>query len=147
MLRRIRAHLTYANVMASVAVFIALGGTGYAALKIGSGQIRNNSVRSKDVRNDNLRGKDIRDASLTGSDILESSLGAVPSAQQATNAETVGGLSAADLKVRCPAGTALSAAGCIELQPRAAAVYGNAVAACALRSAASADPRGTAGCV
>ena len=126
-----------------------MGGTGYAALKIGSGQIRNNSVRSKDVRNDNLRGKDIRDASLTGSDILESSLGAVPSAQQAANAATVGGLSAADLKVRCPAGTALSAAGCIELQPRAAAVYGKAIRPCATRSASGLpDARGgLLGCV
>ena len=129
-MRKLRAHLTYANVMATAAVFIALGGTGYAALRVGSGQIKDNSVRSKDVRNENLRGKDVRDSSLTGSDILESTLGAVPSAQQATNATTVGGLTATDLKVRCPAGTALSAAGCIELQPRAAAVYGNAVSAC-----------------
>jgi hypothetical protein len=33
---RIRAGLTYANVMATVAVFIALGGTGYAALPPGN---------------------------------------------------------------------------------------------------------------
>jgi hypothetical protein len=117
--------------MATLAVFIALGGTGYAVSQIGSGQIKNNSVRSKDVRNNTLRGKDIRDSSITGKDILESSLGAVPSAQQASDATRVGGLTATDLKVRCPAGTALSAAGCIELQPRGAAVYGNAISACA----------------
>jgi hypothetical protein len=34
MARRIRAKLTYANVTASLALFIALGGTGYAALTL-----------------------------------------------------------------------------------------------------------------
>ena len=31
---RMREHLTYANVMATIAVFIALGGTSYAAITI-----------------------------------------------------------------------------------------------------------------
>jgi hypothetical protein len=132
LLRKVRAHLTYANVMATLAVFIALGGTGYAALRIGSKQIRDNTVRSKDVRNDNLRGRDVRNSSLSGSDIAESSLDTVPRAQQAANATTLEGLGSADLTVKCPTGTALSAAGCIELEPRGAAVYGNAVRACSL---------------
>jgi hypothetical protein len=34
-MNRIRRHLTYANVMATVAVFILLGGGAYAATKIG----------------------------------------------------------------------------------------------------------------
>ena len=33
MLRRVRAHFSYANVMATIAVMIALGGTGYAATR------------------------------------------------------------------------------------------------------------------
>ena len=33
---RVRRHVTYANAMATVAVFIALGGSSYAAVKIGS---------------------------------------------------------------------------------------------------------------
>ena len=34
MLSAVRARLTYANVMATAAVFIALGGSSYAALKV-----------------------------------------------------------------------------------------------------------------
>jgi hypothetical protein len=33
MLARVRGRLTYANVIASLALFVALGGTGYAALR------------------------------------------------------------------------------------------------------------------
>jgi hypothetical protein len=31
---RVSRHLTYANVMATIAVFVALGGSSYAALRI-----------------------------------------------------------------------------------------------------------------
>ena len=40
-----------------LALFVALGGTGYAAATIGSSQIKNNSIRGKDVRNSTLTGK------------------------------------------------------------------------------------------
>jgi hypothetical protein len=35
MIQRLRARLTYANVMATIAVFIALGGSSYAAIEPG----------------------------------------------------------------------------------------------------------------
>ena len=54
MLDQLRQRLTYANVMSTVAVFIALGGSSYAALQIDSGDIANNSVRGVDVRNRTL---------------------------------------------------------------------------------------------
>src|SRR5215212_5220241 len=47
-------------VVAGLALFVALGGSSYAALKVGSGQIKNNSVRSRDLRNNDVRGRDIR---------------------------------------------------------------------------------------
>ena len=83
-----------------VALFISLGGVGYAAATIGSAQIKNNSVRSKDIRNNDIRGKDIRagtlgssdvkDNALTGADVLSSSLGKVPRAAVADRADTAG---------------------------------------------------------
>ena len=103
-------------VIACLALFVALGGVGYAAATIGSAAIVDNSIRSKDVRNNNLRGKDVRTNTLKGADINESSLGKVPSAanadssahaanadnatnatnattaQNAGNADTVGGI-------------------------------------------------------
>ena len=52
---RFRARLTYANVIATLALFIALGGSSYAALKlpkgsVGSEQLQKNSVTSVKVR-------------------------------------------------------------------------------------------------
>ena len=139
MIRRIRSHLTYANVMATIAVFIALGGASYAAVKIGSKEIRNNSIRSKDVRNNNLRSKDIRDRNLRGKDLRADTLGAreiressltVPRATTAGNADTVGGRSAEDLRVKCPAGTVLAAGACFETEPRAAELHDLAAGTC-----------------
>jgi hypothetical protein len=54
----LRQRLTYANVMATVAVFLALGGGAYA-LKLGR-----NSVRSKQIAPDAAKGVDVDEASL-----------------------------------------------------------------------------------
>ena len=59
MLTKIRAHASFSNVVAVMALFVALGGTSYAATRIGSKQIKNNSVRSVDIKNRTIRGKDI----------------------------------------------------------------------------------------
>ena len=107
MLAQLRSSLTYANVMATVAVFVALGGTSYAIAtgSIDSREIKNNTVRSKDIRdntattrdlrNNSARGIDVRNNSLTGADVLESSLGTVPSAGSADRANTANSANAA----------------------------------------------------
>src|ERR671935_295521 len=92
-----------AMLVALLALFVALGGSSYAALRVGSKQIVNNSVRSKDIRNNDIRskdirnstilGKDVRNNTLTGADVRESSLGRVPVAASALNASKLGGLS------------------------------------------------------
>jgi hypothetical protein len=61
--------LTYANVMATVAVFLALAGTGYAASRIprhsvGHLQLRANAVTSSNVRNFTLRARDFKPGEL-----------------------------------------------------------------------------------
>ena len=65
MLARLRPSLTYANVMATIAVFVALGGTSYAVAtgSIGSREIRDDSVRSKDIRDRTIRVGDVRNPS------------------------------------------------------------------------------------
>ena len=78
MLRGVRSHLTYANVMATVALFLALGGVGYAAVKlpknsVGSGQIKNSSITGADVKNSSLTGSDVKDRSLSAKDVGRSS--------------------------------------------------------------------------
>jgi hypothetical protein len=61
-------------VVALIALVVALGGTSYAALRVGSKQIRNNSVRTADLRNNDVRGKDVRTGSLTGGDLKNGSV-------------------------------------------------------------------------
>jgi hypothetical protein len=45
--------------MSALALFVSLGGVGYAAVTIGSPQIMNNSVASKDIKNRTIVSKDI----------------------------------------------------------------------------------------
>lgn len=59
-LGRILPRLTYANVVATLALFIALGGTTYAAVTITGANVRNNSLTGADIRNGSLRAVDFR---------------------------------------------------------------------------------------
>jgi hypothetical protein len=124
---RIRQHLSYANVMATVAVFLALGSSGYAAFRVDSDDVVDNSIRSKDIRNRALTARDVRRNSLGGLSIRESRLGRVPRARRA---DLVGGLSVSALRLHCPDGTKFVSGLCIERQARAPAAYAIASAQC-----------------
>ena len=64
---RIRASLTYANVAATLALFLALtGGVVYAAEKIGSNDIAANAIESRHVRANALGSRDINEGTLRG---------------------------------------------------------------------------------
>jgi hypothetical protein len=69
MLSRIGSRLTFANTMSLIAVFIALGGTGYAAVNlprnsVGNRQIRNNAVTGGKVKNGSLQAGDFKAGDL-----------------------------------------------------------------------------------
>jgi hypothetical protein len=70
----VRRALSYSNVMATLAVFVALGGSSYAAIKITGKDVRDNSLSSADVRNNSLRSADVRTNSLTSADVKNGSL-------------------------------------------------------------------------
>src|SRR5215208_4963080 len=75
---RIRSQLSYANVMATVAVFIALGGTSYAVTQlprnsVGAKQIRSNAVGTSELAKSAVRSRSITDRSIGVRDL---SLGA-----------------------------------------------------------------------
>ena len=67
-MRRIRERITYANVVATLALFVALGGTSYAVKQLGSGDIRDNSIRSRDVHDGSLRTQDVHNGGLLAKD-------------------------------------------------------------------------------
>jgi hypothetical protein len=69
MTRWTRSRLSFANVMSIIAVFIALGGTSYAAIKIpknsvSSSQIKTGAVASSDVKDGALKKVDFKASDL-----------------------------------------------------------------------------------
>ncbi|MEA2448179.1 MAG: hypothetical protein QOG63_111 [Thermoleophilaceae bacterium] len=63
MLTKVRSGLTYANVTATLALFIALGGGAYAAFKLPS-----NSVGAKQIKAGAVRSAKVKDGSLLAGD-------------------------------------------------------------------------------
>jgi hypothetical protein len=113
----LRRRLTYANVMATLAVFIALGGSSYAALTVTGRNVKNGSLSFRDLRRD----------TLGGSRINESRLGTV---RRARNAARLDGVTADRLLVRCPEGTFPVSNVCVETAARGPAPYGTAAVIC-----------------
>jgi hypothetical protein len=84
-------------IVALLALFVALGGSSYAAVKIGARDIQrgavgtraiaNNSIRSADIHDATVSGADVKDDSLTNADIDNSNLSA-KSAETAAHATT-----------------------------------------------------------
>lgn len=79
MIARIAAHLSR-NVYGLIAIFIALGGTAYAAATIGARDIKPDAVRAKHIKEGNVRSADVRDDNLAGVDIDEATLTGVNAA-------------------------------------------------------------------
>jgi hypothetical protein len=66
---RLSRHVSYANVMATVAVFIALGGTGYAMSQISGSQIKNRSIAHQKLNLHTLTASEIKSRSILGQDL------------------------------------------------------------------------------
>jgi hypothetical protein len=72
---QIRKGLTFANVISMIALFVALGGGAYAAVKLKANQVKSKNIAPNAVQ---------------GIDANEASFGPVPRASQADNAATAG---------------------------------------------------------
>jgi hypothetical protein len=114
---RLRRHFTYANVMATLAVFIALGGSSYAAL----------NLTGRDIKDGSLTHRELKRNTLGGTKIRESRLGKV---RRARNADRLNGLSAGRFLLRCPHDTVPVSDACVETTARTAAPYTVAAVAC-----------------
>ena len=117
MIEAFHRKLTYPNTMATLAVFIALGGSSYAAL----------TITGRNVKDGSLTRRDLKRNTLGGGRIKESSLGKV---RRARNADRLNGLTAARLLVRCPRGTAPVSDVCVETSVRGPASYPVAAGVC-----------------
>lgn len=75
-----RPHFSYANVTASIALFISLGGVSYAAVtlprnSVGPTQLKPSSVTGAKIKNNTITGADVRDGSLTAKDFAGAATG------------------------------------------------------------------------
>jgi hypothetical protein len=62
--RSLRRHLSFANVVSILALFIALGGTSYSAVKLTGKDVRDGSLTGKDVKNSSLGQKELSNAAV-----------------------------------------------------------------------------------
>lgn len=76
MLAAIFSRLTYANVIATLALFVALGGTAAAGAHvwITGANVRNGSITGRDVANRSLTAKKLRLQTVTGAQVRDGSL-------------------------------------------------------------------------
>jgi hypothetical protein len=100
MLSSFRRRLSYANVMASVAVFLALGGTAYAALKlpansVGEKQLENGAVTTNKLHADAVGTENIKNGAVTGPKMNFAGV-TVPNAHSADTADTANNARFAD---------------------------------------------------
>jgi len=73
--KQLRQRLTYANVMSSLAVFLVLGGgAAYAAQKIGSHQIKGNSITAAKIRKNAITAAKIKSSSITTKKIAKAAV-------------------------------------------------------------------------
>jgi hypothetical protein len=75
-----------ALVVSIIALLVALGGSAYAASKIGTKQIKNNAVTTAKIKARAITTAKLRNGAVTGAKVKESTLGVVPSATNAQNA-------------------------------------------------------------
>ena len=87
-----RPKLSYANVVATLALFIAIGGAGAFAAT----QLAKNSVGTKQLKKNAVTTAKIKDGAVTGSKVDLASLGTVPNATHANRADSAGTADNAD---------------------------------------------------
>ncbi len=88
---KLRRHLSFANVASCLALFIALGGASYAAVKlpknsVGARQLKPKSVKAGKIAKKAIVTNRLRNDAVTGAKVRESTLGTVPSASIAADA-------------------------------------------------------------
>jgi hypothetical protein len=77
--KRVTRHLSYANVMATIGVFIALGGASYAAVAIpansvGTNQLKKSSVAGAKIKRNAISSPKVKDGSLQRGDFANGTL-------------------------------------------------------------------------
>jgi hypothetical protein len=94
-MKNLHSKLTYANVVATLALFIAIGGaSAFAASQLGKNtvgpkQLKKNSVTTAKVKKEAITAAKVKKGTLTGKQINLAKLGTVPSATHAASADSI----------------------------------------------------------
>lgn len=84
-----RRHLTFANVVSCIALFVALGGSAVAAKSMIDGsQVRKGSLPADRLKKASITAAEVKTDGLTGAQIQEGTLATVPSAAHAATADS-----------------------------------------------------------
>ncbi len=75
---KVRSSLTYANVVSTLCLFILLGGSAYAAIKVTGKNVKDSSLTGKDIKNSSLGAADVKNGSLLAGDFKSGQLPAGP---------------------------------------------------------------------
>lgn len=146
-------------VVAIIALTVALGGTGYAAIvlpanSVGTKQIKDGSVANRDLHAQAVTGDKVANNSLTGAQINLSTLGTVPNAAHASNADhatkadhagnsdQLAGSPASSYVAHCPNGLKRAPKSdlCFDFTTRPFATWTDALQTCALAGLRLPDP-------
>lgn len=124
-----RIRLTYANVVSTLALFLALGGVSYAAVKlpansVGEKQLKKNAVTGKKIKKNAITGDKIKAGTISSSDIKLSTLGKVPSATRADSSANTDHLQANAKRVNASA-TGISSQDAVRAQAAAVPLLDN----------------------
>jgi hypothetical protein len=135
MKRRVKAP-SPAFAVSLIALFVALGGTTYAATKL-----PRDSVGTKQLRNSAVTSAKIRNAAVTGAKLNLAGV-VVPNAVHATNADRLGGSPPSTYLSHCPSGLKRAPGTdlCYEVAERPRASWTDALTACTLAGLRLPDP-------
>jgi hypothetical protein len=126
MLSKLRSYRPgHGTVVAYLALFVALGGSSYAAVAVTGRDVRDGSLTGRDIRNNSLTGRDIRgisghdvrNNSLTGADVANLRRGdfvpgaLTPTSHDVVNFARVGPDGSGSVEADCPTGEVVTGGG------------------------------------
>jgi hypothetical protein len=123
---RVRARLSFANVTSAIALFVALGGSAYAAVElpansVGRAQIRTSGVGKSEIGANTVGTSELRNSGVAAADIKSGAVGPSEVRPNAIDSDELadGGIGAADLSDA--AKTAVAAIDAVTFRASAAA--------------------------
>jgi hypothetical protein len=116
MLKKIRKRMTYANVMATIAVFAALGmGSAYAATKLTKGSVTTKSIKNNAVKGTKIANNAVSTAKIANGAVTAAKAGAgvLRGHEVRTDTAPYNGDNHKGTEVSCPAGKKIVGGGTV----------------------------------